>query len=162
MQRGADSTVWLRRLRGIRGRRVSTGKWSPRGRTLIWLDMGNFWVNKMDGPVWELRKKEYGEVAEIAAMMFERVVYLTAGRIELKYWKNISSSHANDYREWIIGHIRRTIPRYFITDQFWRTVNTKYPHLSKSADKGYHFGHIRGNMSVGTELKYLDEFFQTE
>jgi hypothetical protein len=124
--------------------------------------MGNFWVNKMDGPVWELRKKEYGEVAEIAAMMFERVVYLTAGRIELKYWKNISSSHANDYREWIIGHIRRTIPRYFITDQFWRTVNTKYPHLSKSADKGYHFGHIRGNMSVGTELKYLDEFFQTE
>jgi hypothetical protein len=131
----SNSTVWLRRLRGLRVRRVSTGKWDPRGRILIWLDMGNSWVKKMDGPVWQMRKKEYGEIAEIAAMMFERVVYLTAGRTELQYWRNMSSDHANDYREWIISHIRRTIPRYFITDQFWRTVSTKYPHLSKSADR---------------------------
>ena len=37
-------------------------------------------------------------------------------------------------------------------------MNSKHPHLSKSPDKGYHFGHVRGNMSVGTELKHLDEF----
>ena len=65
---------------------------------LVWIDMGNTWVKRMDPSLWEVIKKEYAKLAELSHIMYERVVYLTAGRIELRCWKNMSSAFANHYR----------------------------------------------------------------
>jgi hypothetical protein len=50
--------------------------------------MGSTWVKLMDPSLWEVITKEYTQLAELSHNIYERVVYLTAGRIELRCWKN--------------------------------------------------------------------------
>jgi hypothetical protein len=80
----------------------------------------------MDPSLWEVIKREYAKLAELSRIMFERVVYLTVGRTELRCWANMSTKWANTYREWILTHRSSVLARYVITDNYGLVVNRYY------------------------------------
>jgi hypothetical protein len=112
----------------------------------------------MDPNQWDVYKNEYTKLAELSSVMYERVVYLTSRRVELRHWTNMSDPWSNDYREWIIWHMCSVMTRYVSTDNYWLMANRVYPHLSESDDNGYHFGCLERHLDVKQATEYKDQF----
>jgi hypothetical protein len=93
----ATVTQWLSMMDGLRKYKMSKpGGYCNKGKMLVCTDMGNTRVKVMDPSLWEVIKKEYAKLAELSHIMYERVVYLTAGRTLLWQWTSMSTSWAND------------------------------------------------------------------
>ena len=54
--------------------------------------------------MWEKVKSDYSDQADVANIVFEQVIYLSAGRKQLPFCQNMSSDWARGYHEWVVGH----------------------------------------------------------
>ena len=88
----------------------------------MWVDDGNSWVKRGQGPDAAKVTEEYSKIAKLVSVTSERALYLSAGDKHTPAWGRMSAEGARDLRQDLRRAIRDCTPRPLMVGDSWVAV----------------------------------------